>query len=195
MTDVHAWISDHVDLGDLPTWLAFFGAAAAARYTLKTLRIEQGRERAREAAERRAQAVQVSAWAELGPRRPMGPGLGVKVVNISDQPVTRVRLEVQVEEATWTVARFLVLPPRAEQYHEMPEHVREEVRPLITEAPSTKLRNRWTGIYRDLPVTVKFVDAAGRTWVREPSQLWELRAADDPDLFVGDPPVPEPPDW
>ncbi len=59
----------NIDWGDVPTWLAFIGAALAVFYTRRTLLIEQARDEERREDQRREQAAKFAAWCTDRARR------------------------------------------------------------------------------------------------------------------------------
>ena len=105
-----------IDWGDFPTWAAFLGAVLAVLVSLRSIRhsfaVEREARTARELDQRRAQAVSVAAWRDLGQgtdkRHP------VVIRNGSDAPVYGAYLIGSlVKGALHSWAKVGTIPPGA----------------------------------------------------------------------------------
>jgi hypothetical protein len=190
---IHHWLSHHVAFGDVPTWLAFGGAAFAAWYTFGTLRLERGRDEERQRGETKAQAQRVSAWPDLGEPvgaiKPPWAQAQVIVVNLSDQPVTRVAVAMLVHQELRLVGLFSMLPPSQDRVLSLPLELSDELArgPLKDHATpeSHAFVDDWRERYQDLPVIVQFTDARGLVWIRDIDGLKPIENASDPRLIRG----------
>lgn len=147
------------DYGDVPTWLATLGAAAAAVFAAKAYRAEVDRDRRAELDLEQAQAARVAAWddeiIDLGGQNQWGldsiPRVALR--NASDLPVYDVVLfsyryrcaepTIRTPSGKWMVG---VLPPGAEPLRRLPIEDTEQDSHLYV---------------------MQFRDAAGRTWHRD----------------------------
>jgi hypothetical protein len=154
-------VFENLDLGDVPTWLATIGAAFAAAFAFRALRVEQRRDDRQEIADASAQAEQVAAWvAENVQQRPGGARAKTMVValrNASDLPAYDVTLTVLAIGGSTDLETIPVLPP-GETSIILP---RDIVLPVLGGIPGR------ANFPRDVSVRMLFRDAAGRHWLRD----------------------------
>lgn len=169
MNGTFDWLAVHVRLGDLPTWLAGFGAVAAliyarraARHAKDVLDRETDRDERRNQEDRRAQASRVVAWPDMETSGGGTPRFGALVRNGSELPVRNVVV-------TFLWSNGPVWTPRG-----------EPVRlPLLTPGdlfvpwPATVHRSGGDDEYlalsllrEDYRVMIQFTDAADFSWLR-----------------------------
>lgn len=184
--DVHTWTADHIDWGDAPTWLAFIAAFAAAIYTGRALQRERNRDAAATVEQKRRQATQISAWADASAGQATWSLLAhVAVLNLSEQPVTRVRVILTVDQVEHLVDELRVLPPGSREVR-LSDTVVDAVLPTITETNPPEqaalygagfIVLDWADRFRDLAVSIEFTDAAGVRWLRDEDGLREIDTA------------------
>lgn len=167
LVHVQHWLSEtwqwtrSLDFGDVPTWLAFTGAAYVVAIELRRDRRDTRRERARQAEAtdeaRRQQAVRVAAWTE---------GHEVCYRNGSDLPVFDVLLRVRA--ATPEVQ----VQPDGQNKAVITYAVEDIFRPAIApqnsqfvSIPSLLLSRAPNAAYYD--VEIRFRDCAGTFWWRD----------------------------
>lgn len=182
-----------IDWGDVPTWLAFAGAGAAAWYTRHTLELERGRD-ARDAAERRQQqASLVSAWigdvdgSQYGWR---GTATAVIVANLSNQPLYAVMARVQPDTGPAFIPfRRSVMAPSSDDSELVMDIYQHPERTAHLLVDGRTWRKDYREIIRDWRITLTFRDAAGHLWTRFP----DGRLVERPDLDLDGRPDDDPP--
>ena len=119
--------SFHIELGDLATWVGGVATAVALILTWFLLRATVRDQREAREEKRRAQARQVSAWADqAAPGAGAGSGtVTVTVQNLSDEPIYAVRCAVG---AAWfgeniryeELDIIYVIPPKSPRHRPVP---------------------------------------------------------------------------
>ena len=138
---LNEWIPVIVDA------LAAVGTVGAFAIGFVLLRKEHRREEARAEAQRRLQAIKVSAWVEAHPTAHGGRELLFHVHNASEMPIYEVSLPMPDEDAR--EAEFIGLVPPGQTVR----------RP----APREWLKT----YYSPEPVEIEFLDSSGRQWTRD----------------------------
>jgi hypothetical protein len=136
---------DQLRLGDVPAW----GAAIGTVGTLIAVLVQMNADRkARRARDRRSQAVHVSAWPDLRPRK----GDSLILVNHSDEPIY---------EVVVTAVPIKGMAAKG-------EHAGDKA-PFMTVPPGRwrmPMSDEWAGMYAMPGVEIAFTDAAGAHWIR-----------------------------
>lgn len=170
-----------VDWGDVPTWLAFVGAAAAAWYTRRTLEIERGRDRRADDDRRRAQAELVSAW--IDDVRVVSDGTattepGVVVRNLGSQPIHAVSVRVHpAGHPSFVGFERPVVPPSSTLDGYLFDPVEHPERGAFVMTDGREPDDP-DAVIRAWGLTLTFRDGAGRTWQRPPDGRLVERGVD-----------------
>lgn len=186
--EIDVWADTVNTVTAVATVAATVGAGVAAVAAWKVLGIERSRDLDAEQQRKRAQAERISAWmdgrafepTDQAAEYPDHSTVGLRLLNISDQPVYRVEVSVMIGAVECLVGKRHTLPPGAdgerigvtwENWAVIEADLRERGKPLggSWETQESSIAN--------IPVSVEFTDAAGQRWKRDFSGDLSLTAA------------------
>ena len=164
-----------LDMGSVPTWLAFASALTAVSFTWRALVRERKRDAARELDDRKAQADKFAAWITREDRSAQGSGdFILRLRNASDLPIYDVNMQVLNLQDNATLRDYslpVVNPDSGGFLQRLDPGVQGTLNTLA-------LRDSTLRRPISYAVSVEFRDASGAQWQRGINgRLTELNAA------------------